>query len=57
MLAPFRKHCLAQRIVGARFVAHRFVEIEARPGLDDGVDVERAKPAAMAHDVERGSID
>ena len=38
-------------------VAPRLVEIEARPGLDDGVDVERADLAAETHDVERGGVD
>src|SRR5208282_1872864 len=50
-------HRLAQRVVGARLVAERFVEIEARPGLNDGVDVERADLAAIAHDVERRRVD
>ncbi len=31
--------------------------IKAGPGLDDGVDVERADLAAIAHDVERGGVD
>ena len=33
---------LAQRIVRALLGAEILVEIEAEPGLDDGVDVERA---------------
>ena len=33
------------------------VEVEARPRLDDGVDVERADLAAEFHDVERGGVD
>jgi hypothetical protein len=32
-------------------------KVEARPRLDDGVDVERAELAAIAHDVERGGVD
>ena len=55
--APLGEHRLAQRVVGARRVAARLVEIEARPRLDDGVDVERADLAAVAHDVERGGVD
>ena len=55
--AALGEHGLAQRIVGARVVAARLVEIEAGPGLDDGVDVERADLAAEAHDVERGRVD
>ncbi len=44
--APLGEHRLAQRVVGARRVAARLVEIEAGPRLDDGVDVERADLAA-----------
>ena len=33
------------------------VEIEAEPGLDDGVDIERADLAAELHDVDRGGVD
>ena len=55
--AALGEHGLAQRVVGARLVAARLVEIETRPRLDDGVDVERADLAAIAHDVERGSVD
>ena len=50
-------HRLAERVVGARLRAGDLVEIEARPGLDDGVDVERAELAAEPHDVERGGVD
>ena len=57
ILAALGHHRLAQRIVGARLVAERLVVVEARPGLDDGVDVERADLAAKAHDVERGRVD
>ena len=57
ILAPLRHHCLAQRVVGARLVAERLVIIEARPRLDDGVDVEGAELAAIAHDVERRGVD
>src|ERR1700722_3209410 len=57
ILAAFGQHRLAQRVVRARVVAERLVVIEARPRLDDGVDVERADLAAMAHEVERGSVD
>ena len=55
--AALAHHRLAQRIVGARFVAKRLVVIEPRPGLDDRVDVERADLAAIAHDVERRRVD
>ena len=55
--APLGEHRLAQRVVGARLRPERLVEIEAGPGLDDGVDVERADLAAEAHDVERGGVD
>ena len=55
--APFCQHRLAQRVIGARVVAERLVVIEARPGLDDGVDVERADLAAMTHEVERRGVD
>ena len=57
ILAPFREHRLAQRVVRARVVAERLVVIEARPGLDDGVDVERADLTAMTHEVERRGVD
>ena len=57
ILAPLRQHRLAQRVVGARLVAERLVVIEARPRLDDGVDVEGAELAAIAHDVERRRVD
>ena len=57
ILAALGHHRLAQRIVGARLVAERLVIVEARPRLDDGVDVERADLAAKAHDVERGGVD
>ena len=57
ILAALGHHRLAQRIVGARLVAERLVVVEARPRLDDGVDVERADLAAKAHDVERGRVD
>jgi len=57
ILAALAHHRLAQRIVGARFVAKRLVVIEPRPGLDDRVDVERADLAAIAHDIERRRVD
>ena len=57
ILAPLGQHRLAQGVIGARLVAHRLVEIEARPGLDDGVDVERADLAAMTHEIERRRVD
>ena len=57
ILAPLRQHRLAQRVVGARLVAEVLGVIEARPRLDDRVDVERADLAAVAHDVERGGVD
>ena len=57
VLAPLLEHRLAQGVVGARLVAEVLRVIEARPGLDDGVDVERADLAAVAHDVERGGVD
>ena len=56
-LASLLEHRLAQRVIGARLVAEVLRVIEARPGLDDGVDVERADLAAEAHDVERGRVD
>ena len=57
ILAPFREHRLAQGVIGARVIAERLVVIEARPRLDDGVDVERADLAAMAHEIERRGVD
>ena len=48
VLAPLLHHRFAQRVIGARFVAARLVVIEAGPGLDDGVDIERADLAAVA---------
>ena len=36
----FFDHGFAQRVIGALLGRHLFVEIEALPGLDDGVDVE-----------------
>ncbi len=47
----------AERIVGALLRTRALVEIEARPRLDDGVDVERAELAAEPHDVERRGVD
>ena len=57
IFAALLHHRLAQRVVGARLVAERLVIVEARPRLDDRVDVEGAKLAAIAHHVERGGID
>ena len=51
------QHGLAQRIVGARLRTQFGVEVEARPGLDHGVDVERADLAAELHQLERRGID
>ena len=50
-------HGVAERVVGALLRAGAFVEVEAGPRLDDGVDVERAEFAAEPHDVERGGVD
>ena len=57
ILAPLGQHRFAQGVIGARLVAHRLVVIEARPGLDDRVDIERADLAAMTHEVERRRVD
>ncbi len=54
---PLGEHGFAQCVVGTLFVGDRLVEIEADPGLDDGVDVERANLSAITHYVERGRID
>jgi hypothetical protein len=45
-----------QRVVRAGLGADAAVEVEARPGLDDRVDVERAELAAQPHDVERRRV-
>ncbi len=52
-----RQRGLAQRVVGARLRPELGVEVEAGPGLVDGVDVERAELVAQLHDVERGGVD
>ena len=48
---------LAQRVVRAFLGAHVLIEIEAKPWLHDGVDIERADLAAHGHDVDRGGVD
>ena len=57
LAAPRRQHGFAQRIVRARLRPELGVEVEARPRLDHGVDVERADLAGELHDVERGGVD
>ena len=52
-----RQQRLAQRVVRALFGAGILVEVEAEPGLDDGVDVERTDLAAQRHDVDGGGVD
>ena len=52
----FVPHLLAQGIVGARRIILG-IEVEARPRLDHGVDVEHAMFAAELHQVERRGID
>src|SRR4029453_18247180 len=47
----------AKGVVGARFRALRRIEIEAEPGLVDGVDIKSAKFVAELHDVGRAGID
>ncbi len=54
---PLLEHRLAQGVIGARLVAEIRGVIEAGPGLDHRVDVERADLAAIAHDVERRGVD
>ena len=46
-----------QSVVGAGLRPGAAIEIEARPGLDHGVDIERSEFAAEPHDVERRGID
>src|SRR5665213_1057099 len=48
-----RQQRLAQRMIRARLWAGAFVEIEAEPRLDDGVDIERTDFAAQGHDIDR----
>ncbi len=47
----------AQRIVGALRVLHVLVEVEAEPGLNDGVDVENVELAAELHQIDRAGVD
>ncbi len=56
VLAPLLEHRLPQRVVRSRLGAEVLRVIETRPGLDDGVDVERADLARVAHGVERGGV-
>lgn len=44
-------------IIRALLGSSALVKIEALPGLDDGIDVERAELAAEPYDVDRGGID
>ena len=56
-IALARRHGdLAQREVRARFRALALVEIEAGPGLVDGVDVEAVERAAQLHDVDGARV-
>ncbi len=56
-LAACGKNRLAQRVIRSRLRTKLLVEVEALPGLDHGVDVERADLAAELHNVERGGVD
>ena len=56
-LALDRAHLLAQRVVGAHRERLRLVHVAAGPGLDAGVDVERADLAAQPDQVRRGHVD
>ena len=51
------KHLLAHRVVGPLALRHLGVVVEARPRLDDGVDIEGVRLAGEAHDVEAVDID
>ena len=48
---------LAQRIIGARAGAEVFIEIKTGPGLDHGVDIQRAKLAAQLQNIDRAGVD
>jgi hypothetical protein len=52
-----RERRLAQRVVRALRERFGLVGVAARPGLDAGIDVERAELAAEADDVDRRDLD
>ena len=57
-IAPARlQKGLAQRIVGARLRPEFWIEVKARPGLGNGVDVERSNFAGELHDGHRTGVD
>ncbi len=53
----FVDHGRTQRVVGPGGVVGFLVVVEARPRLDDGVDVQHAELPAQPHDVERRRVD
>src|SRR5262249_8122474 len=57
LLAARRENCLPQGIIRPRLSAELGIEIKALPGLDHGVDVERANLPAQLHDVEGRRVD
>ncbi len=57
LLAARGEHGFTQRIVRARLRPELGIEVEADPGLDHGVDVERADLAAELHELQRGGVD
>ena len=55
--APRFKHGFPQRVIGACLRSQVGIEVEARPRLDHGVDVEGADLAGELHDRDRGGVD